>query len=124
MSSNPFFLSDERMQELKAKYPNFNRPWTEEETASFKELYTQGLTGAQLSERFGRSPGAIRERAKALGLSHPVPGRPWKETEDALLVELYQEGLPFNVIATRLDRSVYALVHRLVTLRIDLFSGH
>lgn len=126
MSSNPFLLSDEQMQALRQKYPHFNQPWTEEETASFKDLYNQGLTQAQLSERFGRSPGAIREKAKALNLMRPTPGRPWTATDDGLLVQLYGEEIPFGVMATRLDRSVYAVVHRLVTLRIDLFgnTGH
>lgn len=50
------------------KYPNYLKPWSEEDDAELEKLWCQGVSGKELALRFGRNPGAIDKRIEKLEL--------------------------------------------------------
>lgn len=117
MSNARFFIPDEQYRALREKYPKFNEPWTDEETELLGALCKEGVARTEISSRLGRSPGAIRERAKAKGFLVAAPGKKWTEEEESALVDMYHEGVSLEEIAALSGRSVAAIVKRLVLLR-------
>lgn len=61
-----------RLARLRARYPNHGKPWTAEEDAELTRLWGEGASTADLSERFGRSRGAVRSAALRLNLGERV----------------------------------------------------
>jgi hypothetical protein len=55
-----------------------------------------------LARRLGRSPDALRLRAKQLGLHRPEPRRRWSGAEDVILRDGYADGLTCEQIAAEL----------------------
>jgi hypothetical protein len=56
------------LEELKEKYPNAYEPWTADDDKKLTNLYRKGKTVKQLTEVFGRQPGAIEARLNKLEL--------------------------------------------------------
>ena len=50
------------------KYPNYLKPWTEENDADLERMWCEGLSVKDLAEHFGRNPGAIDARIEKLEL--------------------------------------------------------
>ncbi len=53
---------------IRREYPNAYAPWTDEEIARLQRFYHSATSLAELSEHFGRQPGAIVSRLNRLGL--------------------------------------------------------
>jgi len=54
-----------------------SRPWSDEDIASLKKLWADGVPVRKLALRFRRSQSAIRGKAVQLGLKRPIqPPRP------------------------------------------------
>ncbi|MBQ6569101.1 MAG: hypothetical protein IJL87_02470 [Clostridia bacterium] len=59
----------------KRKLPeNTGKPWSAEDDQKLREMYLQGVRGADLCEYFKRTPGAITARLERLGLIFPGRG--------------------------------------------------
>ncbi|MBR1732780.1 MAG: hypothetical protein IJ729_03440 [Alloprevotella sp.] len=54
------------LSEIRKRYPNAYRPWTQEDDAALIRLHRQGLTNKELSARFRRQPSAISSRIRKL----------------------------------------------------------
>ena len=52
---------------IRKRYPNAYQPWTAEDGRELCQLRDDGWEVAELAERFGRQPGAIRSRLRKLG---------------------------------------------------------
>ena len=50
------------------KYPNYLKPWTEENDADLERMGCEGMSVKDLAEHFGRNPGAIDARIEKLEL--------------------------------------------------------
>ena len=50
------------------KYPNYLKPWTEENDADLERMWCEGMSVKDLAEHFGRNPGAIDARIEKLEL--------------------------------------------------------
>lgn len=56
-------------EQLRARFPNFGRPWSAEDEAKLMTLYREGRRDFdELANEFGRQPTAIRSRLAKLGL--------------------------------------------------------
>jgi len=49
-----------------------SRPWSDEDIASLKKLWADGMPVRKLALRFRRSQSAIRGKAVQLGLKRPI----------------------------------------------------
>lgn len=56
------------MKELRDKYPNAYKPWSEEDDKRLTELYNSGKTVKELSDTFLRNKGSITSKLRKLGL--------------------------------------------------------
>ncbi|MFY9463334.1 MAG: PIF1 family DEAD/DEAH box helicase [Candidatus Sungiibacteriota bacterium] len=56
------------LAQIRAKYPNAYRPWSDADDATLRDAFEHKPTTAQLAKHFGRQPGAIRGRLVKLGL--------------------------------------------------------
>lgn len=69
----------------------YARQWMKVDTARLHELWNSGVALEDIAERLGRTPDALRQRARKLGLvsparrSHRNGARSWTEAEDDLL---------------------------------------
>ncbi len=54
----------EKLEKMRADYPNAYRPWNEHDDAKLKNLFSEGERLKTLTEIFGRHPGSIRSRLK------------------------------------------------------------
>ena len=54
----------EKIDKMRADFPNAYKPWKEVEDDRLKELFTAGKKVKELSTDFGRHPGSIRSRLK------------------------------------------------------------
>ena len=50
------------------KYPNYLKPWTEENDADLERMWCEGMSVKDLAEHFGRNPGALDARIEKLEL--------------------------------------------------------
>ncbi len=57
-----------RYDNVRQKHPNAYMPWTEEADERLEIMYCEGSTVKELSQIFGRNPGAISSRIKKLEL--------------------------------------------------------
>ena len=113
-----FFLTSEQYGELKGRYAKFNEPWTAEETEELKQMATDGVSRADMSQQLGRSPNAIKMKLQSLGLYVPKPAaRPWTPEDEDTLVKMYREGVSFAALAAALGRTEGAVISRLIRLR-------
>jgi hypothetical protein len=60
------------LEELKETYPNAYEPWTEQDDKKLTSLFHKGKSTKQLSDTFGRQPGAIEARLNKLQLTDKV----------------------------------------------------
>jgi hypothetical protein len=51
-------------------------PWTEEEIATLKELWQEGLTSTEIATRIPRTADAIGNKARSMKLARPAPPKP------------------------------------------------
>lgn len=58
------------------KYPNYLKPWTEDDDAKLERLWCEGTSVKDLAERFGRNPGAIDARIEKLELIEKYGQKP------------------------------------------------
>lgn len=58
------------------KYPNYLKPWTEDDDAKLERLWCEGTSIKDLAERFGRNPGAIDARIEKLELIEKYGQKP------------------------------------------------
>jgi hypothetical protein len=59
-----------------------SRPWSDEDIATLRKLWGEGVAVRKLALRFRRSQSAIRGKAVQLGLKRPIPAsRPPAEDE-------------------------------------------
>ncbi len=56
------------IETLREKYPNVGRPWSKEDDALLKELFSDDVAQSAMAKRFGRKPSAIQARLGHLGL--------------------------------------------------------
>ncbi len=56
------------MKQLRDKYPNAYKPWSEEDDKRLTELYNSGKTVKELSDTFLRNKGSITSKLRKLGL--------------------------------------------------------
>ena len=47
-------------------YPNYLKPWTEEDDRELMRMHAEGMSLAKLAHRFGRNDGAVRARIEKL----------------------------------------------------------
>lgn len=57
-----------KMEQIKEKFSNAYKPWTEEDDLKLTELFCEGKKAKELSEIFQRNVGAINSRIKKLEL--------------------------------------------------------
>lgn len=57
----------ERLEEIKRKFPNAYEPWSEMQDNLLKKLYSENKSINEISEILKRQPGAIRARLKKFG---------------------------------------------------------
>lgn len=58
----------ERLAQLREKFPNAYRPWSDEDDAKLQQMFEDGKTPTELQKEFGRQKGSIRARLIKLGL--------------------------------------------------------
>ena len=69
----------------------YARQWTNADTARLHELWHSDVSLEDIAERLGRTPDALRQRARKLGFASPARrshrngARPWTAAEDDLL---------------------------------------
>jgi ATP-dependent exoDNAse (exonuclease V) alpha subunit len=56
------------LAELRKKYPNVGKPWSEDDDAELTKLFNKKMKNADIAKQFGRKPSAIRARLGHLGL--------------------------------------------------------
>jgi hypothetical protein len=105
----------------------YARAWTAREDALLRRLARTGASLYVAAERHGRTPEAIRRRARGLGVelaAEPAPaaGRRWTLREDALL--RMHAGLPPGRLARLLGRTDRAVVRRMAVLGLSRRSPH
>jgi ATP-dependent DNA helicase PIF1 len=59
---------ESKLDELRKKFPNAYRPWSDEDDEKLKELFEGGSTPTELQKEFGRQRGSIHARLVKLGL--------------------------------------------------------
>jgi hypothetical protein len=59
---------EERMRQIRERYPNAYRPWTDELDRELTRRASEGADTRSLSAVFGRQPSAIRSRLTRLGI--------------------------------------------------------
>ena len=88
-----------------------------------RDLWTGGDGVADLAHRLGRSPDAVRLRARALGLNRPAVRRRWTAVEDATLRDGYADGLTCRRIADSLaERTLAAVAARARKLGLTTYA--
>lgn len=60
--------AQERLEEIRKRYPNAYRPWTAEQESLLVARHAEGASLAELAEEIGRQPGGIEARLERLGL--------------------------------------------------------
>jgi hypothetical protein len=92
--------------------------------AAIVEALTEGADLRALGERLGRSPEALRLRARKLGVHDPPGRRRWTAAEDAALRAGYRDGHSCRQIAERIggDRSVAAVAARARKLGLSTYG--
>ena len=68
-------LPENKLDVLRAKYPNVGRPWNDDDDARLETMFKGGEPDADIAVHFGRKPSAIHARLAHLGL---IPND-WKE---------------------------------------------
>jgi hypothetical protein len=91
------------------------QPWEDE---AIRAAWTSGPVVDELARRLGRSPDAIRLRARALGVHSPASRLRWTRLEDHVLRRAYADGLSCTEISDsclprRSAGSVAARAHKL-----------
>jgi hypothetical protein len=94
------------------------------EDAAIVQALNEGADLNALGERLGRSPEALRLRARKLGVHDPPGRRRWSAAEDEALRAGYREGQSCQQIAERIggDRSVAAVVARARKLGLSTYG--
>ena len=90
------FLSQERFDEVKKKYPRFNEPWTEEELDSLMDMVIQKYTQKRMAEILGRSVKAVKLKLLEKGLymrKRKITDRDW------FLGHMYDEQISIQAMA-------------------------
>lgn len=105
----------------------YARAWTPEEDAALRRLSLAGASLYAAAERRGRTPEAIRRRARKLGVKFaadpaPAGGRRWRPGEDAILREL--ASLHPGRLSRLLGRSDRAVLRRMTALGLASRSPH
>jgi hypothetical protein len=77
------FLSQERFDQIKSKYANFNTPWQETEVEELKAMFADQLPVEEIATQLQRTPNSIKMKLKALGL-FPSAHEPAPEPDLAL----------------------------------------
>ncbi len=57
---------EDKMNEIKKKYPNAYEPWDQEQDDKLNKLYSEQKTISELASLFGRQPNAIKSRLRKL----------------------------------------------------------
>jgi hypothetical protein len=92
--------------------------------AAIAHVFSVGGDLAALSESLGRSPGALRARARALGVSTARSRRRWTPAEDDALRAGYRDGCSCRHIAERIGgtRSAAAIAARARKLGLSTYG--
>lgn len=90
--------------------------WTEERIEEMRAFAKKGLTAAEIAERFGKTPGAVRSKAahNSIRLNYAT-GR-WTKAEEERLKAMHAEGMLLADMATALNRADPGVRHRLIKL--------
>lgn len=56
------------LDDIRAKFPNAYRPWSEEDDKTLRMLHVGGMPITRIAKHFERKPGSIRSRLKKFGL--------------------------------------------------------
>jgi hypothetical protein len=105
----------------------YARAWTPTEEAALRRSAFAGISLNTAAERHGRTPEAIRRRARKLGVElapEPTPagGRRWTAQEDQALCAL--ASLPPGRLARLVGRSDRAVRRRMTILGLTNRSPH
>lgn len=99
------------------------RVYTAGDDAAIRAVWSPGVDIAELASTLGRSPGAIRIRARVLGCHVPEPRARWSDYEDAALRDGYGLGLGCAEIALTLPgRSASAVAARAAKLGLASYA--
>jgi hypothetical protein len=99
------------------------RSYRPDEDAAIRRVWSTGEGIDSLALELGRSAGALRLRAEALGVHRPVPRRRWTSPEDAALRDGYTLGLTCAEIARTLPkRSATAVAARAAKLGLPTYA--
>lgn len=106
---------------------SYARTWSREEEAALRRAAAANASLYAVAERHGRTPEAIRRRARRLGIelaAEPAPaaGRRWAPEEDALLRALASSHP--GRLARLLGRSDRAVLHRMRKIGLANRSPH
>lgn len=58
---------EQRIEQVKNKFPNFSMPWTDEQNEKLKKLFKEGYNINQISATLQRTMGGIKARLEKLG---------------------------------------------------------
>lgn len=106
---------------------SYARRWSSVEDQRLAQLTASGRSLEEIAQRLGRTPEAIRRRAKGLGIAPPRPApaprrtRRWTNEEDELL-RLHHALNPAR-LAELLGRSDVAVCRRLCVLGLRASAG-
>lgn len=69
------FLSQERFDQIKSKYANFNAPWQGTEVKELKAMFADQISIEDIANQLQRTPNSIKLKLKALGLFPSSPNQ-------------------------------------------------
>jgi hypothetical protein len=110
-----------RRRKLRLARPAAQR-YTDADDATLRARWSSGDIET-LARELGRTPDALRLRARGLGLHRPPPRRRWTPAEDAIVRDGYTRGLACGEIADSLpDRSPTAVAARARKLGLATYA--
>ena len=66
---------EQRIEQVKNKFPNFSMPWTDEQNEKLKKLFKEGYNINQISATLQRTMGGIKARLEKLGFINDDRGK-------------------------------------------------
>lgn len=98
--------------EHRAACLNIHRKWNDRNIETLRRLWLKGKSGEEIAEKIGKTAGAVKSKANALGLKRELF---WTAEETGLLKHYYPT-LSNKKIAEKLDKTIPAVMHKAATL--------
>jgi len=134
------FLAIKGLELMEAKEKRSNRlpssagkAWTTSDDEELANEFDTGRTIKELSEKHGRTVGAIRSRLTKLGKIEPednntnqfqgnnLPSTAWTPKEDNQLIKDFDVGVPLSELSLKFGRNIGAIQTRLLALGRKIF---